>query len=78
MSIKKLIISILGGSVLLFILVYAVTPFLQRQFYSMGANNQIKKDERCAGFKVEYINALANKSDVSAILDRAKKDSCRK
>ncbi len=75
---KKLLISILGGLVFLFILTYVATPFLQRQFYSMGANNQIKKDERCAGFKFEYINALANKSDVSAILDRAKKDSCHK
>lgn len=75
---KKLLVSLFGGLVLMLILVYVVTPFLQRQFYSMGANNQIKNDERCAGFKVEYINALAKKSDVSAILDRAKKNSCRK
>lgn len=75
---KKLLVSLFGGLVLMLILVYVVTPFLQRQFYSMGANNQIKNDGRCAGFKVEYINSLTNKSDVSSTLNRAKKDNCLK
>ncbi len=78
MSVKKLIVSIVGGVALLFILIYLVTPFFKKQFYSMGANNQIKKDERCVVFKDEYVNSLINKSDVSSVLDIAKKDNCRK
>lgn len=75
---QKLLVSLVGGLVLMLVLVYVVTPQIQRQLYMFGANTQIKPEQRCEAYKSEYVDMMAKKANMSPLLEKAKQDKCLK
>lgn len=75
---KKLIVSLAGGLVLMLVLIYVVTPLIQRQLYTFGANTQIKPEKRCEQYKAEYVDMMVKKLNMSPLLEKAKQYKCLK
>ena len=70
----------IGGAVTLTMIVFVVTPIIQNQIYSFGANSTIKAETRCNKYKDKYVSLMRNKqnSELSQLIEEMKKDKCTK